>query len=173
MTNFANMAPLNDENPESSRRLGNADEKSLAGERHLPCNDPPSLENDPNTPAKVDGGLRILVVDDNRDSAETMGMLLEIEGHEILLAHDGKKAVEIALVQQPDAILLDLGLPYLNGYDACRAMRMGGLTNTLIVAMTGYGQDEDRRLSHEAGFDAHLVKPADLLAIRELLARHR
>ena len=73
--------------------------------------------------------------------------------------------------ERPDAILLDIGLPYLDGHQACRAMRDGGLTTTLIVALTGYGQEEDRRRSREAGFDAHYVKPVKIKAIRELLAQ--
>ncbi len=114
---------------------------------------------------------RILVVDDNRDSADSMALLLELDGHEVLTAHDGREAVEVALRERPRVVLLDIGLPYLDGYQACRAMREGGLTDALLVAMTGYGQDEDRRMSREAGFDAHLVKPVDMRAIQELLAR--
>ncbi len=124
----------------------------------------------------ADDGLPIskqscmLVVDDNRDSADTMAMLLELEGHRALVAYDGRQAVEVALAERPAVVLLDIGLPHLNGYDACRAMRSGGLRDTLIVAMTGYGQDDDRKKSEQAGFDAHLVKPVELSAIRELLA---
>ena len=113
--------------------------------------------------------MRVLVVDDNRDSAETMAMLLELDGHETVLAHDGKQAVEAAFASRPAMVLLDIGLPYMNGYEACRAMRDGGLSEVLIVAMTGYGQDEDRRRSAEAGFDAHLVKPVDISDIRQLI----
>jgi CheY-like chemotaxis protein len=116
------------------------------------------------------GPLRILVVDDNRDSAASMAQLLRLDGHDLLLAYDGTQAVEIALRERPDVILLDIGLPRRDGYDVCRAIRNGGLREALIVAMTGYGQDEDRRRSHEAGFDAHLVKPVELDAIRALVA---
>ncbi|MBK9258504.1 MAG: PAS domain S-box protein [Polyangiaceae bacterium] len=137
------------------------------------CDDSPSEDaDDEGGKVKPQGGLRILVVDDNSDSAETMAMLLEIDGHELFVAHDGKKAVEVALAERPAVVLLDIGLPYLNGYQACRAMREGGLTDALVVAMTGYGQDDDRRMSEEAGFDAHLVKPVELPTVRELLA-HR
>lgn len=170
MTNFARIIQLPKKQIELCKQSSDVGEELQTNERRLLDESPFPSANAPKTPANAIRTLRVLVVDDNRDSAETMGMLLEIEGHEILIAHDGKQAVEIALAQQPDAILLDLGLPFLNGYDACRAMRTGGLTNTLIVAMTGYGQDEDRRLSQEAGFDAYLVKPVDLLAVRELLA---
>ena len=115
-------------------------------------------------------GVRVLVVDDNRDAAESMAMLLEFDGHEVLTAHDGVAAVEIALRERPTVVLLDIGLPGQNGYDACRVMREQGLSETLIVAMTGYGQDEDRRLSQVAGFDAHEVKPLNLKAIRRLVS---
>lgn len=130
---------------------------------------------------EADGGLaaagpgsrkfrRLLVVDDNQDAAESLALLLGGEGHEVLTAYDGRRAVELALSERPEAVLLDIGLPELDGYEACRRMRAGGLTDTLIVAMTGYGQDEDRRRSREAGFDAHLVKPADLADIQAVLA---
>ncbi|MBK9263927.1 MAG: response regulator [Polyangiaceae bacterium] len=115
-------------------------------------------------------GLRVLVVDDNRDAADTLAQLLEVEGHEVLRAYDGKGAVENALETRPDVILLDIGLPHMSGFDACRAMRHGGLNHAVIIATTGYGQDDDRRLSREAGFDAHLVKPVDLQTIRNVLA---
>jgi CheY-like chemotaxis protein len=88
----------------------------------------------------------------------------------VLTTHDGRRAVELALSRRPGAVLLDIGLPELNGYEACRRMRAGGLTDTLIVAITGYGQEEDRRRALEAGFDAHLVKPADLAEIQAVLA---
>jgi two-component system, chemotaxis family, CheB/CheR fusion protein len=113
---------------------------------------------------------RVLVVDDNRDAAESMAELLRFDGHEVIVAHDGNRAVELALTRCPAVVLLDIGLPGMNGYEACRAMREAGLGEALIVALTGYGQEEDRRQAEGAGFDAHLVKPADLGAIRELLA---
>lgn len=115
------------------------------------------------------GGMRVLVVDDNRDSAETMSMLLELEGHEVFVAHDGKQAVEVAIAERPALVLLDIGLPFMDGYEACRAMREGRLVGALIVAMTGYGREEDRQRSVDAGFDAHLVKPVDVEDIRQLI----
>ena len=132
----------------------------------------PAVADRPAIATPIGRPIRILIVDDNRDSTESMAILLKIEGHEVLTAHDGKQAVEIAVRERPGAILLDIGLPYVDGYQACRAMRDGGLTDALIVAMTGYGQEEDRRQAQEAGFDAHLVKPVNLSSIRELLA-HR
>ncbi|HRI65573.1 MAG TPA: PAS domain S-box protein [Polyangium sp.] len=115
--------------------------------------------------------LRLLVVDDNRDAAESMALLLQLEGHDAIVLYDGKQAVDKAIAERPDVILLDIGLPYLNGYDACRMMRAGGLKDTLIIALTGYGQQEDRRQSFEAGFDAHFVKPLALNDLCALLAR--
>ncbi len=117
--------------------------------------------------------LRVLVVDDNRDSAESMTLLLRLKGHEVHTAHDGQQAVELALHCHPHVVLLDIGLPKLNGYEACRAMRQAGLTTSLIVAMTGYGQSHDRQLSQQADFDAHLVKPVALATIVDLLERRQ
>jgi PAS domain S-box-containing protein len=114
---------------------------------------------------------RVLVVDDNRDSALTLSMLLELKGCETQTAHDGMDAVAKAAAYKPDVVLLDIGLPRLNGYEACRAIREqpGGKT-ILIVALTGWGQDQDRRNSKEAGFDGHLVKPVDHAELMKLLA---
>jgi signal transduction histidine kinase/CheY-like chemotaxis protein len=113
---------------------------------------------------------RILVVDDNRDSAASLATLLEMHGHEVHIAHDGQQAVEAAARLQPEVVLLDIGLPALNGYETARRIReQRGSDGVLLVAVTGWGQDEARRLSHEAGFDAHLVKPVTLDAITNLL----
>lgn len=112
---------------------------------------------------------RILVVDDNQDAARTLGMLLSVMGHEVSLAHDGDRAVEAALAERPDAIFLDIGLPKRNGYEVCEFLRSQGMVKPLIVAMTGYGQEEDRRRSDEAGFDEHLVKPVGLQMIQQVL----
>jgi PAS domain S-box-containing protein len=133
----------------------------------------PSLRSvPPAAPESAPRRLRVLVVDDNFDAAETMAMLLELEGHVVQIAHDGQEAVTIALAERPDVVLLDIGLPKLNGYEACKAMREGGLTGALIIATTGYGQDEDRRLSRQAGFDSHQLKPLRLSMIHELLGQH-
>jgi signal transduction histidine kinase/ActR/RegA family two-component response regulator len=127
-------------------------------------------ERTPAVESRPQRRLRALVVDDLRDAAETMAQLLRLDGHEVLTAFDGRTAVELALSTRPDLVLLDVGLPLLNGYEACRAMRAGGLTDTVIAALTGYGQPEDRRLSHAAGFDAHLVKPVDAIQVVELIS---
>ncbi len=115
--------------------------------------------------------LRILVVDDNEDSARGLGRLLRRAGHEIALAHDGAAALEVATGFLPDAVLLDIGLPGLDGYEVARRLRtMPGPDRARLIAVSGYGQESDRQRSRAAGFDAHLVKPVDLAALRSLLA---
>ncbi len=119
---------------------------------------------------KPRGNRLILVVDDNQDSARSLSMLLKVGGNETFLAYDGEEAIEAAATQRPDVILLDIGLPKLNGYDACRRIReQPWAKKTLIIALTGWGQDEDRRKSAEAGFDGHLVKPVELAELTKLL----
>ncbi len=117
------------------------------------------------------GGRRILIVDDNEDGAESLAMLLEIGGNETHLAHDGFEAIEAAERLRPDAVLLDIGLPRLNGYEVCRRLRQKPWGKELVlVALTGWGQDEDRQRSQDAGFDTHLVKPVDHSVLMQLLA---
>ncbi|MFP5287775.1 MAG: response regulator, partial [Thermoanaerobaculia bacterium] len=115
-------------------------------------------------------GHRVLVVDDNEDSANSLAVLLELDGNEVETAYDGAEAVEKAEAFRPDVVILDIGLPKMNGYDACRALRARPWArDTVIVALTGWGQEEDRRKSSEAGFDRHLVKPVDPAALFDLL----
>ena len=134
--------------------------------------DAPAPSATPPLPQSVATPLRILVVDDNRDSADMLAILLKFSGHETHTAHDGMAAVEEAERLDPDVIVLDIGLPRLNGYEAARRIRerKGHNGRPLLVALTGWGQDEDRDRSKEAGFDAHLVKPVDEAALRRLLA---
>jgi CheY-like chemotaxis protein len=113
---------------------------------------------------------RVLIVDDNRDSARTLSMSLRLGGHETATAHDGVEAIKTAQEFQPDIVLLDIGLPKLNGYEVCRRLRELRDRNVLIVALTGWGQEDDRRQSAAAGFDLHLVKPINLPMLEELLA---
>ena len=116
-------------------------------------------------------GHRILVVDDNKDSAASLAILLELSGNETHTAHDGLEALEVAQTFRPDIVVLDLGLPKLNGYEAARQLRQKPWGKTImLVALTGWGQDEDRRKSSEAGFDQHLVKPVDHAALQKLLS---
>ncbi|GAA4011830.1 hypothetical protein GCM10022212_01460 [Actimicrobium antarcticum] len=131
----------------------------------------PQLARASDAPAAAMPSLRILVVDDNRDSANSMTALLEIMGNDIRTAYDGQEGVDMAEAYRPDAILLDIGLPKLNGYEACRRIREQPWgKRAMLIALTGWGQDEDRQLSHEAGFDHHLVKPVDLQALITILA---
>jgi CheY-like chemotaxis protein/two-component sensor histidine kinase len=121
--------------------------------------------------ADAAGNVRILVVDDLRDAADSMAMMLETMGHDVRTAYDGLEAVQNAATFQPNIILLDIGLPRMNGYEVARRIRdepWGG--NVALVALTGWGQDADKRQSLEAGFDHHLTKPVDLVALEKLLA---
>lgn len=115
---------------------------------------------------------RILVVDDNLDSAQSLSEVLSLGGSETFVAHDGEEAVAAAERLRPDVILLDIGLPKLNGFDACQRIRENPWAkNILIIALTGWGQEEDRRKSTKAGFDVHLVKPVSVTELLTLLAR--
>lgn len=114
----------------------------------------------------------ILVVDDNRDSAESLAMLLDLSGNETRVAYDGLQALEAAERFRPDLVLLDIGLPKLNGYEVCERIRREPWGKDMtIVAVSGWGQEQDRLRSQEAGFDHHVVKPVDLAALTELLSK--
>jgi PAS domain S-box-containing protein len=127
---------------------------------------PSSTEAAPETVA----ARRILVVDDNRDAASSLSMLLQTAGHETYTAFDGAAALEAAERHRPDAMLLDIGLPRLNGYEVCRRVREQPWGRDMVmIALTGWGQEEDRRKSRDAGFDGHLVKPVDHAELSVLL----
>ena len=114
---------------------------------------------------------RVLIVDDNDDGAESLAMLLELEGHQTWKAHDGLEAITAAGRVRPDVVLLDIGLPRMNGYEACREIRKQPWgKNLFLIALTGWGQDEDRLQSRDAGFDAHMVKPVDHDTLLKFLA---
>jgi PAS domain S-box-containing protein len=112
----------------------------------------------------------VLVVDDNADAVEALKLLLESAGHRVFTAYDGEQALACAQAAQPDVVLLDIGLPRLNGFEVARRLRVM-TPRILLVAVSGYGQEQDRRQSREAGFDHHLVKPVDLDALLALLVR--
>ncbi|HUR19174.1 MAG TPA: response regulator [Vicinamibacterales bacterium] len=121
--------------------------------------------------AKPTTRLRILVVDDNRDAAESSAMLLEMMGNQVSKAYDGEEAVASARQFQPEVVLCDIGLPKLNGYEVCRLIRAEAWAkDALLIAVTGWGQDSDRQLASDAGFDHHMVKPVDPDALLKLLA---
>ena len=114
--------------------------------------------------------VRILIVDDNVDAAESLGMVLQAAGQDVWLAHDGETALTAALANPPQVVLLDIGLTLLDGYEVAKRLRQqAGLSNVVIVAVTGYGQASDLELSRRAGFDHHLLKPVDLTAVQNIL----
>ena len=116
-------------------------------------------------------GCRVLVVDDNVDAVQSLGKLLELSGYQVRLAYDGPSAVEAATDMCPDVVLLDIGLPGLTGYEVAERIRQQPLLDgTMLVALTGYGQAADRQRSKEAGFDHHLVKPAEFSEVEKILA---
>jgi len=143
---------------------------------HLPAlpEAPPAPARTQTLGARADKSCarRVLVVDDVADSAETLAELLGLWGHEARIAQDGPAALETARAYRPEVVLLDIGLPGMNGYEVARRLRQeSDGTTMLLVAMSGYAQESDRQMSREAGFDEHLAKPIDLGALRALLAR--
>jgi signal transduction histidine kinase len=122
------------------------------------------------TPALPGRPRRVLVVEDNLDSANALGELIELWGHEACVVNDGPAAIEAATTFQPDVVLLDIGLPGMNGYQVARYMRSRpALKEAMLVALTGYGQEEDRRLAELSGFDQHFTKPIELETLQSLL----
>jgi two-component system, chemotaxis family, CheB/CheR fusion protein len=112
------------------------------------------------------------VIDDNRDAAESLTTLLDLFGHSTRSAHDGETALEAAKQFQPHVIFIDIDLPGMHGFEVCRRLRaLPETRDAVCIALTGFGSDEDRERSRKAGFDHHLVKPADVSQVQELLAR--
>jgi PAS domain S-box-containing protein len=120
-------------------------------------------------PDESSASLRVLVVEDNRDAAQAEAMLLQTQGHEIRVAYDGPTALELAIQFQPHAMLIDIGLPGMNGFEVASRLRAEGFENVLLIAVSGYGQEQDQHRSRAAGFDHHLVKPVDTNALFSLL----
>jgi CheY-like chemotaxis protein len=119
----------------------------------------------------LSSGHRLLVVDDNRDAAESLAMLVRLQGHEVRVAHDGIAALEMVKNYRPALVFLDIGMPKMDGYELARRLRQQpGLEHVRLAALTGWGQQEDRRRTAEAGFDHHLVKPLEPEALERLLA---
>jgi CheY-like chemotaxis protein len=114
--------------------------------------------------------LRILVADDSQDGADSLAFLLKAAGHEVFTAYDGRTAIQVAEQQRPDAVLLDIGMPEVSGYDVARAIRREAWGRPMrLIALTGWGQAEHRRRSIEVGFDDHLVKPVELDLLESVL----
>jgi CheY-like chemotaxis protein len=125
---------------------------------------------DGDTPAASSAKRRILIVDDNKDSADSLALLLEITGNKTYMAHDGVEAFEAIEKHRPEVVLLDIGLPKLDGHEVCRRVREQPWgKDIMVIALTGWGQEDDRRKSEEAGFNGHLVKPIDYDKLLELL----
>jgi Signal transduction histidine kinase len=130
----------------------------------------PIMETQVTSQATQPDQLHVLVVDDNADAAESLGVLLDIEGHAAHVAHSGAEALQVAQSQALDVVFLDIGLPDMTGYEVAKRLRqLPGLDRTLLVALTGWGTQDDRDRTREAGFDRHLTKPAELPAVEELL----
>ena len=128
-----------------------------------------TLQNPPDQ--RSEKARRVLVVDDNHDSAESLAMLLRLLGHEVNTAHDGPSALSSASRHRPEIVLLDIGLPGMNGYDVAKEIRASPDLNAIrLVAITGYGQEGDRRRALDAGFDEHVVKPVEVDKLTELMA---
>jgi DNA-binding response OmpR family regulator len=135
----------------------------------------PSLEEGSPMTRKPPSGScrRVLVVDDNRQAAESLCLIFEIWGHGSRMVHNGTDAIREALNYRPDVVLLDIGLPGLNGYTVAEQLRrLPELAHMTLIAMTGYDRDDDRIRARRAGFDHHLVKPVDLDALQEFLNCH-
>lgn len=114
---------------------------------------------------------RVLIVDDNQDAATTLALLLKLTGNDVHTRYNGQTGVEAAERLRPQVVILDIGMPGMNGYQACRWIREQPWGKTItLIALSGYGQSTDERQSLEAGFDAHLVKPVDMAVLSELLA---
>jgi CheY-like chemotaxis protein len=118
-------------------------------------------------------GLRVLVVDDNRDGADSMALLLTGMGCEVRTAYDGAAGLALLEVVAADVVLLDIGMPGMDGYETCQRIRERNGPSVVVIAVTGWGQEQDRRQAAQVGFDAHLTKPASPAQIAELLARAR
>jgi CheY-like chemotaxis protein len=132
--------------------------------------EPAALASQPMAPRSAPRGLRVLVVEDNRDAADTLRLLLETYGYQVSVAYSGPDGVEAAAALRPEVVICDIGLPSLDGYGVAAALRGNPVTASVrLIALTGYGRDEDRRRAREAGFDDHLTKPADPTALEALI----
>ena len=142
----------------------------------LPAEREPAAFTEPPSPRNSANGAggprrRVLVVEDNKDAAESLSVLLELMGHEVKIAHSGPTGVEAGVAWRPEVVISDIGLPGFDGFEVARRLRsVSGLGGALLIALTGYGRDEDRRQSVQSGFDFHLVKPADPADLRRILA---
>jgi CheY-like chemotaxis protein len=122
------------------------------------------------SPSPPNTGLRILMAEDHADTAKSTALLLELDGHEVYLAENGASALEVAECTDPDVVLLDIGLPDMDGYEVAKRLKARNTVKCpLLIAITGYGRDEDKRQSAEAGIDLHWVKPVDPALLQNVL----
>jgi PAS domain S-box-containing protein len=159
---FTVRLPLTETEPEGEKRreVGPEGERGKGGDEEMK---PESFSPSP--------PRRVLVVDDNADAADSLAVLLRLLGHDVRVTHDGPRALAAAADGWPELVLLDIGMPGMDGYEVARRLRADPATaGAVLAALTGWGQEEDRRRSKEAGFDHHLVKPADLDMLQRLLA---
>jgi len=153
----------------SIRAANRGDGTGLRVEISIPRTPPEALTGGPEVPARRDTerGLRILVADDNRDAAHTLAMMLDLDGHEVRMAHDGLETLAIGQLFKPELVLLDIAMPVLNGYQTARQIRDRPWGHdTYLVALTAWGHDSDRRTALESGFQDHIVKPVSLERLR-------
>lgn len=136
----------------------------------LPLADSPVLPSPKAPQAGASAGVRVLVVDDSADGAQTLAMLLELMGHQVMVAADGGQALANGAAFMPHAVVLDIGLPDIDGYEVCRRMRSSDWgRSALLIALTGWGAETDKQAAKNAGFDAHLTKPADAEELEQIL----
>jgi CheY-like chemotaxis protein len=152
----------------ASEGLGHGSELTF----QLPIVEAPAFQARPAAPRRLGAlSLRVLVVDDNRDAADSLGLLLRRAGADVEVAHDGRQALSSVERFRPSVVLLDIGMPGMDGYEVARRIReQPSLSDVMLIALTGWGQDDDRRRSMSAGFDHHLTKPAEMDTLRALLA---
>jgi CheY-like chemotaxis protein len=138
----------------------------------LPVAAAPAAEEEPvsEDDVHIRSDCRVLIAEDNSDAAEMMQMMLQVKGYDVRVAGDGTDAVAIAATFRPDIVFLDIGLPIMDGYEAARRIRNALGDGVMLIALTGWGQDEDKRRSHDAGFDHHLTKPPEPAMIDRLIA---
>ena len=127
------------------------------------------LESNPPREMQNDARLRVVVVDDNVDAAESLADLLRLHDHDVRVAHDGLTGLETVRRYRPDVVLLDIGLPGMDGYEVARRLRADNNHSMLLVAISGYGREEDRQLAREAGMADHFVKPVQYESLQSLL----
>src|SRR5690606_39265940 len=137
-----------------------------------PAKSPAPPTRQPGEPARERASLKILIADDNRDAADSLAAVVTAQGHRVQVAYDGRSAVQVAGRWRPDVLLLDIGMPGTSGYEACGRIREQPWSrDATMIAVTGWGQEQDRQRSMRAGFDHHLVKPVDFARLCDLLDR--